>query len=531
MIQDNLLLILTLLFVICMLTMLSDRLRIPYPIFLVIGGLLFSLVPGIPAISLHPDLVFLIFLPPLLYAAAWNTSWNDFWKMRRPISLLSFGLVIFTSAAVALVSHAIIPGFSLAMGFLLGGIISPPDAVAATSVLQGMKIPKRVITILEGESLVNDASSLIVFRFALAAIITGQFNLFGAAKTFFAVAFMGILIGLAVAMIVFFIHRRFPTTASIDAAISIIAPYIMYVAAEHFHYSGVLSVVSGGLFLTYRSQDFLSYESRLQLNGLWDTLVFLLNGFVFILIGLQLTTIIEGLGDYSVGEAIGYAIVISLLTIIIRIIWVFPNAYIPRMLFKSIRDTEPKPTWQAVLMVAWSGMRGVVSLASALAIPLTLTSGESFPHRNLILFITFVVILFTLVLQGLSLKPLIRVLKVEVNRESEKVQELSLRVHLAEAVLAYLDTNYQEQIQGNETYKRVRDRYERMIEVSKKRLEKEEVEEEGAAFLPQYRKMLVELVEVRRRELNRFRHANEFNEELLREREWELDLEEARLRN
>jgi CPA1 family monovalent cation:H+ antiporter len=251
--------------------------------------------------------------------------------------------------------------------------------------------------------------------------------------------------------------------------------------------------------------------------------VFLLNGFVFILIGLQLTTIIEGLGSYSVGEAIGYAIVISLLTIIIRIIWVFPNAYIPRILFKSIRDTEPRPTWQAVLMVAWSGMRGVVSLASALAIPLTLTSGESFPHRNLILFITFVVILFTLVLQGLSLKPLIRVLKVEVNRESEKVQELSLRIHLAEAVLAYLDTNYQEQIQGNETYKRVRDRYERMIEVSKKRLEKEEVEEEGAAFLPQYRKMLVELVEVRRRELNRFRHANEYNEELLREREWEAE--------
>jgi monovalent cation/hydrogen antiporter len=532
MIQDNLLLILTLLFVICMLTMLSNRLRIPYPIFLVVGGLLFSLVPGIPAINLHPDLVFLIFLPPLLYAAAWNTSWNDFWRMKRPISLLSFGLVIFTSAAVALVSHAIIPDFSLAMGFLLGGIISPPDAVAATSVLQGMKIPKRVITILEGESLVNDASSLIVFRFALAAIITGQFNLFGAAQTFLVVALMGILIGLAVAMLVFFIHRRFPTTASIDAAISIITPYIMYVAAEHFHYSGVLSVVSGGLFLTYRSQAFLSYESRLQLNGLWDTMVFLLNGFVFILIGLQLTTIIEGLGSYSVGEAIGYAIVISLLTIIIRIIWVFPNAYLPRMLFKSIRENETRPSWQSVLMVAWSGMRGVVSLASALAIPLTLSSGEAFPHRNLILFITFVVILFTLVLQGLSLKPLIRVLKVEVGeKESERIQEMSLRIQLAEAVLAYLDTNYQEQIQGNDTYKRVRDRYERMIEVTKKKLEKEESEDEGASFLPQYRKMLVELVEVRRRELNRFRHSNDYSEELLREREWELDLEEARLRN
>lgn len=531
MIQDHLLLILSLLFVICMLTMLSDKLHIPYPIFLVIGGLLFSLVPGIPPINLDPDLVFLIFLPPLLYAAAWNTSWNDFWKLKRPISLLSFGLVIFTSAAVALVSHAIIPDFSLAMGFLLGGIISPPDAVAATSVLQGMRIPKRVITILEGESLVNDASSLIVFRFALAAIITGHFDLFTATKSFFLVAGMGIIVGLVVGVIIFAIHRFFPTTASIDAAISIITPYIMYVTAEHFHYSGVLSVVSGGLFLTYWSQDFLSYESRLQLNGLWDTLIFLLNGFVFILIGLQLTGIMKGLGNYSVAEAVGYAIVISLLTIVIRIVWVYPNTYLPRILFKSIRVNEPRPSWQAVLLVAWSGMRGVVSLASALAIPLALSTGETFPHRNLILFITFVVILFTLVLQGLSLKPLIRILKIKANeKESEKIQALALRVQLAEAVLAYIDTNYHEEATGNETYKRVRDRYERMIEVTKKKLEKEEAHDEEASFLPHYRQMLVELVEVRRKELNRFRHENEYSEELLREREWELDLEEARLR-
>lgn len=529
MIQDNLLLILTLLFSICMLTMLSNKLKIPYPIFLVIGGLLFSMIPGVPSIMLHPDLVFLIFLPPLLYAAAWNTSWNDFWKMRRPISLLSFGLVIFTSAAVAIVSHAIIPDFSLAFGFLLGGIISPPDAVAATSVLQGMKIPKRVITILEGESLVNDASSLIVFRFALAAIITGQFDLFTASKTFLMVAGMGILIGVFIAGIVYVIHRFLPTTPSIDSAISIITPYIMYVAAEHFHYSGVLSVVSGGLFLTYRSQDIFSYESRLQLNALWETMIFLLNGFVFILIGLQLTTIIDGLGNYSVGEAIFYAVIISILTILIRIVWVFPGAYIPR-LFKSVRDKEERPSWRTILLVAWSGMRGVVSLASALAIPLTLSNG-AFPHRNLILFITFVVILFTLVLQGLSLKPLISFLNIQVtDKESEKVQALALRVQLAESVLAYLDTNYHDQIESNETYRRVRDRYERMIEVTRKKLVQEESADEGSSFLPLYRQMLVEIVEVRRKELNRFRHAKEYNEELIREREWELDLEEARLR-
>ncbi|MES1216713.1 MAG: Na+/H+ antiporter [Bacteroidota bacterium] len=530
-IQEHLLLVLSLLFTITMLTMVSSKLKISYPIFLVIGGLVISLVPGIPAIVLSPDLVFLIFLPPLLYAAAWNTIWKDFWTMKRPISLLAFGLVIFTSAAVALVSNAIIPDFPLAFGFLLGGIISPPDAVAATSVLQGLKVPKRVVTILEGESLVNDASSLIVFRFALAAIITGDFNFVDATKSFFLVVIMGILIGLVIATIIYVIHRFLPTTPAMDAAITLISPYIMYITAEHFGYSGVLSVVTGGLFLSFRSHKIFSYESRLNVNGLWETLIFLLNGFVFILIGLQLPHIANGLGNYSIKEAITYGIIISLLTIIIRIIWVFPGAYLPRILFKSIRKKEMRPGWKPVFLTAWSGMRGVVSLASALAIPLIVPQGYDFRHRNLILFITFVVILFTLVLQGLSLKPLIRFLKIEENdKESEKIQSLALRVQLAEAVLAYIDTNYTEYTESNETYKRVRDRYERMIEVTKKKLDTEEAADESASFLPHYRKMLIELVEVRRKELDRFRNSAEYNQELIREREWELDLEEARLR-
>jgi CPA1 family monovalent cation:H+ antiporter len=511
--------------------MISGKLKIAYPIFLVISGLLISLIPGIPKITLHPDLVFLIFLPPLLYAAAWNTSWNDFWKWKRPIGLLGFGLVIFTSAAVAWVSNLLIPDFSLAAGFLLGGIISPPDAIAATSVLQGLKVPKRAVIILEGESLVNDAASLIVFRFAVAAIMTGQFHLWEATGTFFVVAIMGIVIGLAIAHFVYFIHRVLPTTPEIDAAFTLISPFIMYIAAEHFHVSGVLSVVSGGLFLTFRSQDIFSYEARMQVIGVWNTLVFLLNGFVFILIGLQLPDIVQGLDNYSVGEAISYGVIISLVTIIIRIIWVFPATYIPRRLFKSIREKEANPGWRNVLLVGWSGMRGVVSLASALAVPLTLADSKAFPNRNLILFITFVVILFTLVLQGLSLKPLIRLLKIKGDeKQSEKLQELDLRLKLARAVLSHMNGQYAKEIEENETYKRVRDRYARMIEITQKKLENQEVAEEEQSFLPHYRKMLLELIEVRRRELNQFRHNNSFPEELIREREWELDLEEARLR-
>lgn len=529
MIHDQLLLIIGLLLCVSMLSMLSDKLRIPYPIFLVIAGLLISLIPGVPAIKLNPDLVFLIFLPPLLYAAAWNTSWHDFWSARRPITLLAFGLVIFTASLVAIVSNAIIPDFSLALGFLLGGIVSPPDAIAATSVIQKMNVPKRIVTILEGESLVNDASSLIVFRFALAAVTTGQFVFWTAAGDFAKVVLMGIVVGLAIAHIIYAIHKFLPTTPSIDTAITLITPYLMYITAEHFHYSGVLAVVSGGLFLTFRSGDIFTYETRLQAVSVWQTLVFLLNGIVFIMIGLQLPDITSGLGDYSIGEAIFYAVIISLVTIIIRLIWIYPGAYLPRFLFKSIRENEPDPGWRLLFVTGWSGMRGVVSLASALAVPLTLDTGAAFPHRNLILFITFIVILCTLVLQGLSLPWIIKKLKIE-SGGSHKKQEMEIRYKLAAAVLDHIVTNYASETENIDAYKRVKERYERMVQITNSKLNNEEAKEEPPSFLPSYYKMLYEMIEVRRKEIKVMRREKNYSEEILREKERELDLEEARIR-
>jgi monovalent cation/hydrogen antiporter len=529
MLQDNLLLIISLLFAVSMLAMLSEKLHISYPIFLVIAGLLISVIPGVPHISLEPDLVFIIFLPPLLYAAAWNTLWHEFWFLRRPIGLLAFGLVIFTAGAVALVSHLMIPGFSPALGFVLGGIISPPDAIAATSVLQNLKIPKRVVNLLEGESLVNDASSLIVFRFALAALFTGQFVLWKAGIDFLVVAGMGIAVGLAIAYIVYAIHRWLPTTASIDTALTLVTPYLMYIAAEHFHFSGVLAVVSGGLFLSYRSHEMFSYSSRLQAQSVWSMLVFLLNGVVFIMIGLQLPDIVRGLGAYSLQSSIVYGIVISLVTIIVRLAWVFPGAFLPRILSKGIRRRETNPGWKSVFIVGWSGMRGVVSLASALAIPYSLVGGAGFPHRNLILFITFVVILFTLVLQGLTLPLLIRWLHVEAH-ENEAGQEQAIRLRLATAVLDFLETEYAEESASIDAFSRIKGRYERMVEISNKKLLEEESGDNETSFLPKYRRMLLELVDTRRKALGRMRHDNQYSEELLRNKEFELDLEEARLR-
>lgn len=528
MFHENILLILSLLFAVSMLYMLSQKLKISYPILLVLAGLAIGFIPGMPHVELDPEIVFLIFLPPLLYAAAWNTSWKDFWENRRPISLLSFGLVIFTSVAIAFLSNAIIPDFPLAYGFLLGGIISPPDAVAATSVLQDLRIPKRIVTILEGESLINDASSLIVFRFALAAILTGSFSVGQATGSFFMVAGLGILVGILLAFIIYWVHKLLPTDANTDTAITLLSPYIMYLVAERFHLSGVMAVVSGGLFLTYRSHKIFAYNTRIQTYAVWGTLTYLLNGLVFILIGLQLPTIVEGLEKGTLVSAIFYGVVISLMTIIIRIIWVYPGAYIPRMLFRSIREKEPRPSPKTIFLVAWSGMRGVVSLASALSIPLTLSNGTAFPHRSLLLFITFVVILITLVLQGLSLPWIIRKLKLEENAsEADAELDLAIRLQMADAVVDYLSLNYAEEIKEIEAYRRVKEKYDRMAKNTYRRLVSGEAE--GPDFLPGYRKMLLELVHVKRQALQRLTKEDLYSLEMIREKEWELDLEEARL--
>jgi len=531
-VQENLLIVISLLFGVSMLTMLSEKLRISYPIFLVIAGLLISFIPGIPHITLEPDWVFLLFLPPLLYSAAWNTSWKDFWFFKRSIGLLAIGLVVFTATAVAYLSNAMIPDFTLAMGFVLGGIISPPDAVAATSVLQGLKIPRRVVTILEGESLVNDASSLIVFRVALATLMTGQFVFWKAGLDFFLVAIMGVVIGLSIAYVLYLVHKTFPTTSSIDTALTFIAPYLMYISAEHFHFSGVLATVSGGLFLSYRSNEIFTYNSRMQSQYVWDTVVFLLNGIVFIMIGLQLPDIIEGLGKNSIGEAVFYSVVISIVTILIRIIWVFPSAYLPRILSPGIREREERPSWQPVFIVAWSGMRGVVSLASGLAVPLTLANGtEAFPQRDLILFITFVVILVTLVLQGLSLPYLINWLKVTDDGGNEEEQEIAVRLRLATASLSHMQSSYGEEVQVIDAFGRLKDRYERMIDNANNRLVEKDSKSSTADFLPKYRTMLVEIVSIKRDELQKLRRERIYSDEILKARERELDFEEARLRD
>lgn len=530
--HNTLLIILALLFAVSMLVMLGQKLRISYPIFLVIGGLLISFVPAIPRITIDPELIFLIFLPPLLYEAAWQTSWRDFWKFRRAIGLLGFGLVLFTSCIVAFVSVGMIPGFTLALGFLLGGIISPPDAVAATSVLKGLKIPKRIVTILEGESLVNDAASLIVFRFALATVFTGTFVFQRAATGFFVVTLLGIVVGLVVAQIFYLIHRWLPTTPNIDTALTFMTPYFMYIAAEHFHYSGVMAVVSGGLFLSYRSHKIFNYNSRIQFNSVWSTVTFVLNGLIFILIGLQLPFIIEGLGsDYPLYKAIFYGVVISLLTIAIRMIWVYPATFLPRWISKKVRDKEAKPDWRGVFLVSWAGMRGVVSLASALSIPLTLLWGDPFPQRNLILFITFVVILFTLVVQGLTLPFLIRKfdMKDPDTEYPEEEQETAIRLRLMKISQVHITEKYAEVLSENELIQNLRLQIESNITFTSQRLESLECKETEIEEVELHNRVLFDLIRIQRKELVKLRNEKTYDDEVIRKQEAQLDLDEARL--
>ena len=472
----------------------------------------------------------LSFLPPLLYSAAWNTSWRDFKANIRPIGLLAIGLVIFTSCIIAYLSHAIIPGFALSLGFVLGGVISPPDAIAATSIISRLKVPKRVVTILEGESLVNDASSLIVFRFALAAVTTGSFVLWKASLEFVLVAGMGIFIGLAIAAIIYLVHRFLPTDSVTDTAISLISPYIMYLAAEHFHYSGVLAAVSGGLFLSNYSNHFLNYDSRLQLQSVWNTIVFLLNGIVFILIGMQIPFILQGMENYTPVQAIGYAVIISIASVLIRIVWVYAGSFLPHLLSKRIREKEGRPNPKSIFIVAWSGMRGVVSLASALTIPALLPSHEVFPHRNLILFITFSVILFTLVLQGITLPFLIKILKIDSEDVQMQTNLLTLNEELAGSVIKHIDENYGSEVQTSDMHKRLRDRYERLKEEAERHIQNIGERNTPKQSIRRLRVLMLEMIKVQRKQLNDFRTDDKYSDEILRSKENELDLEEARIR-
>jgi Na+/H+ antiporter len=415
----------------------ARKLVIPYPILLVIGGLVLGLIPGVPTLRLDPDIVFLVFLPPILWSAAYFTSWRDFRSNLRPITLLAVGLVLATTAAVAVVAHIWLPGLGWAGAIALGAIVSPPDAVSATAVAKRLGLPRRAVTILEGESLVNDATALILYRTAVMAAVSGTFILSDTVLDFFMAAGVGVVVGLLVGLVARWALRLMKDSFS-EIAITLLSPYIAWVLAEQAHASGVLACVAGGLYLRQHFSEAVAPTTRIQARAVWDFLVFVLNGLIFILIGLQLGALREAIPSGMFVPLILTGALVSVTAIAVRLVWVPLAAWIPRLLSPSLRARDPMPAWSGLFLIGWTGMRGIVSLAAALALPLTTAAGAPFPFRAEIILITFSVIFATLVLQGLSLAPLIRALNLKEDGTLER-EEMQAREHAATAALVRLD--------------------------------------------------------------------------------------------
>lgn len=415
--------------------LLARRLDIPYPILFVLGGLVISFLPGLPPqLKLDPNIIFFIFLPPLLYIQALYTSWRDFRFYLRSILLLAIGLVIATTVAIAYLTHWLIPGFPLAAGFVLGAIISPPDAIAASAIAQRLGLPRRIVTILEGESLVNDATSLVLFKVSLAAIgVTASLmNKVWVPGQFVYIAAGGVVVGLVVGWAISWVRLRLMDDGpQIALTMSLLTPFVSYFLADQFlHVSGVLSVVATGFYLGWQAPELMSSNVRLQTQAVWELLLYLLNGIIFLLIGLQLPGILRGILDYSWSQLFFYGFIVNAVCIVIRILWIFPGAYLPRLFSKRIHEREDKPDWRYVTIVGWCGMRGIVSLAAALA----LNGYHDFPRGHLVQFLAFSVILTTLVFQGLTLPPLIRYLGVGDDGIPAK-EELDARTRITDAAL------------------------------------------------------------------------------------------------
>jgi monovalent cation/hydrogen antiporter len=521
--MNSLELVVLLLVVAAGVAIIAQRFSIPYPILLVLGGLGLAFVPGLPPVVIDPQLVLLIFLPPLLFAAAWFTSWRDFAANRRSIALLAVGLVIATMTAVAWAAHAILPGMSWPVAFLLGAIVSPPDAVAATAVFQRLKVPRRIVTIVEGESLVNDATGLVAYKFALGAVATHTFSLPAASLKFLVVVAGGVALGLAVGWCVAQAHRHMEDF-QVETLITLLTPYAAYIPAEHLGVSGVLATVTAGGYLGWRDPELLSALTRFRGRGVWSVLLMVFQGLVFILIGLELSAIRAITLDVSWLGLLAAAAVIGAITIAVRLVYVPLAAYLPRLLSRRLRARDPLPPWRSVALIGWTGMRGIVSLALALALPLALPGGQPFPQRDVVIVVAFAVILATLVVQGLSLPGVIRLLGLRPD-DADLKEEREALIGASQAALARLDEIDNTVVLHPALLERVRSPYaERLNRLTAEARDDPECKlTEGESVA--YRRLRGQALDAERRAAVALRNQGKVSEEVLQRVQEALDLE------
>jgi len=504
----------------------AKKLETPYPIILVIGGLLVSLFPHVPRIELNPNMVFLVILPPLLFSAAYVTSWRDFRYNLVSITGLAIGLVGFTVFGVAAASRWILPGFDWRMGLVLGAVVCTTDAIAATSIARRVGLPKRIVDILEGESLVNDASGLLALEFATALLVTGRTPSLteDVGRLLYLVA-GSVAIGLGLGKLIHVVLLKVDD-APIEITISLIAPYFAYLAGEDARASGVLATVVCGLYLGHKSSYYLSRGARLTGHAVWDTLTFILNGFVFLLIGIQLPYILSGIHTHHFGELLFLGGLFSAVVILLRVVWVFPGAWLSNFIRRhALHQHEKLASPKALFIVGWTGMRGVVALAAAISLPEMLNSGDPFPERNLMIFLTFCVIFVTLVLQGLTLPPLIRGLGL-AGSHGPSQEEAEARRAMVEAALAYLEHSRE----GQSDFAWV---YGELIGNFRRRLNALEGNDSVAAGYRAedydcWRELTKQVSAIQRATILHLRNQNTINDEVARKLERELDLAEAR---
>jgi monovalent cation/hydrogen antiporter len=497
---------------------------VPYPIALVLGGAVIGFVPGVPDVRLDPDLVLLIFLPPLLYGSAIFTSLRDLRQNARPIALLSIPLVVVTMCAVAVVAHTVV-GLGWEAAFVLGAVVSPTDAVAPAEILRRVGAPRRMLAVIEGESLLNDGTALVLYRVAVAAAVSGSFSLWEAGLKFVLNVVAGLAVGLVVGWIVKEIRKRIDDPP-IEMTISILSGYAAYLPAEELGVSGVIAAVTTGIYVGWHTPELTTPVMRLQTQAVWEILIFLLNAFLFLLVGLELPDVLHRIEDLSAGQAIGWGLAVSATVILVRLIWGFTVVYLVRALDRRPSQRARRTGWRFRLVSAWAGIRGAVSLAAALAIPFTTDAGTRFPDRDLIIFLTFAVILVTLVGEGLTLRPLIRLLGIH-DDGSEEREEVEARVRIAEAGIARVDELASEDWVRDDTADRIR----ALLNYRRRRFsatvdgDGSEYEERTGAYI----RLMNELYSAQRQELVALRNRGEISDEVRRRLERELDLEESRL--
>ena len=507
------------------------RSGIPYPIILVVGGAGLGFLPGSPDTVLDPRLVLVIFLPPLLYSSAFFSSLRDLRDNARPIGMLAIGLVTATMLGVAVVAHTLIDGLSWPAACTLGAVLAPTDPVAATAIARGVGAPRRFVTIVEGESLVNDSTALIAYRFAIAATLSGTFSLTHALGTFVLDAVAGVAVGLAMGMFIAELRRRIDD-APTEIMISLLTPYFAYLPAEVVGVSAVLAAVTAGIYLGWNSPALITPMTRIQAFSFWEILVFLLNAALFILVGLELPHVLHAAREsYSDGSLVLYGAVMSLTVILVRFLWVYPTAYLPRLLSARFRERADPPDVGQLLLVAFTGMRGAVSLAAALAIPLTVHGGAPFPARDLIIFLVYVTILVTVVVQGLALGPLISWLSVPDDQEDQAAREAKARIKAARAAIERIDELIEMEEEDwvrAESAERMRRLYEFRVRRFSARFDDED-DGDIEAGSQAYQRLRAEVLSAERAEIIRLRNTGVINDEIMRRIERDLDLEHARL--